>query len=840
MKNSDEKDPQNEKEFEKEKTETTTNHRLEEETEHKPEEASRDPDRKEPEDAVISENEQPSGLETSSSSDTPATDDSSTSGSKSGSTSESTEESTSESILGSKPESTSESTEESTSESILGSKPESTSESTEESTSESKDLSDAKSKVTTPDPSSIEPIAIPAEEDPERIADQGKEVEGGEPAGKYGKESDGGSTPSSDNKKRERIHLKLIDDEEEQEINASFDDEAYEEDEEGHSSEGSDKQDDSGEEKEEQEEQEETEGQEEEQRVNFSLLSMEDMVKLIREKLDNPARANFRRDVADIKKAFYDKVSAMVEEKKEHFLAEGGNLEDFKPVEDPLEGEMRELLQKYRELRAEYSRQLESTKQENLQKKQDILEQFRILMEGQERFEITFRKFKDLQKQWFSVGIVPQQNLKDLWDSYNYFVEKFNDYVRINRELRALDLKKNLELKLQLCEKTEALDKEPNVVQAFKTLQKYHTRWREIGPVPRENRDEIWDRFKQATSVINRKHQEYHSKLKESLHENLDRKRELCEQVEEIAARTYKSHREWVDKTGQVLDIQKTWKTIGYAPKKDNNAIYARFRRACDAFFSNKAKFYAEAFEEQKENLKLKVEITEKAEALSQSDHWKETTNELIRLQKQWKEIGPVPRRDSDKLWRRFRGACDTFFNRKSKYFEDVDSTFDDNLKEKDGVIDEMESYQSTGDKDADLIAVEDFQTRFNEIGYVPSAKKDVIKEKFRKAQDRLLQKIGLNDSERSLFRFRNRVMGMMNSPRSEMKLNFERDKLMNKLQQLRSDIGVWENNIGFFKQSDSSEETIQGFNEKIESAHERIRLLEEKIRILDDMENVN
>ena len=804
MKNSDEKDPQNEKEFEKEKTETTTNHRLEEETEHQTEEASPDPDRKDPEGVDIADTEQPSGPETSSSSETPAASDSSTAedsskpGSKSGSTEESTPESTAQ------------------------------------------DSSGTESKETPPFPSSIEPIAIPAEEDPERVADEGMEEKGSESDGKSGKESDGASTPSSDKKKREHIHLKLIDDEEEQEINASFDDEAYEEDEEEHSSEGSDKQDDADTGKDEQEEQEEQIDEEEEQRVNFSLLSMEDMVKLMREKLDNPARANFRRDVADIKKAFYEKVNAMVEEKKAHFLAEEGNLEDFKPVEDPLEGEMRELLKKYRELRAEYSRQLESTKQENLQKKQDILEHFRILMEGQERFEITFRKFKDLQKQWFAVGIVPQQNLKDLWDSYNYFVEKFNDYVRINRELRALDLKKNLELKLQLCEKTEALDKEPNVVQAFKTLQKYHTRWREIGPVPRESRDEIWDRFKQATSVINRKHQEYHSKLKESLQENLDRKRELCEQVEEIAAMTYKSHREWVDKTGQVLEVQKTWKTIGYAPKKDNNAIYARFRRACDAFFSNKAKFYAEAFEEQKENLKLKQEITDKAEALSQSDQWKETTNELIRLQKQWKEIGPVPRRDSDKLWRRFRGACDTFFNRKSKYFEDVDSTFDDNLKEKEGVITEMESYQSTGDKEADLSAVEDFQTRFNEIGYVPSAKKDVIKEKFRRAQDKLLQKIGLNDSERSLFRFRNRVMGMLNSPRSEMKLNFERDKLMNKLQQLRSDIGVWENNIGFFKQSDSSEETIQGFNEKIESAHERIRSLEEKIRILDDMENVN
>jgi len=658
------------------------------------------------------------------------------------------------------------------------------------------------------------------------------------------------SDPDSGNKPKQKKPVvkdleKLIDDEEEEQKNASFDHEAYDDDKPEEIDEVPEKEDPSPEDDAEPASagpaKKATDRSEaEEERVNFSLLSLGDMVKLMREKLDHPAKGNLRKDVAEIKQAFYEKVQATNEEKKEHFLAAGGNLEDFKPVEDPLEGEMRELLQKYRELKAEYSRQLENTKQENLKKKQEILEQFRILMEGQENFEITFRKFKELQKQWFAAGIVPQQNLKDLWDSYNYFVEKFNDYVRINRELRTLDLKKNLELKVQLCERTEALDDEPNVVQAFRTLQKYHARWREIGPVPRENRDEIWDRFKQATSVINRKHQEYHSRLKESLQDNLDRKRELCEQVESIAAVIYKSHGEWVDKTGQVLEIQKTWKTIGYAPKKDNNPIYARFRTACDTFFGNKARFYAEAYEEQKDNLKLKLEITEKAESLVNSEDWKETTNELIRLQKQWKEIGPVPRRDSDKLWKRFRKACDTFFNNKSKYFEDIDSTFEDNLKAKEEIIAEMESYTPRGNKKEDLAAVGDFQSSFNEIGYVPASKKDVIKDQFRTVQDQLLKRIGLGDSERSLFRFRNRIIGIMNSPRAQMKMNFERDKLVNKLQQLRNDIGVWENNIGFFKQSDSSEETIQGFHEKIEAAHDRIKLLEEKIRLLDDMENVN
>jgi len=578
----------------------------------------------------------------------------------------------------------------------------------------------------------------------------------------------------------------------------------------------------------------------EEERINFNLLSKEDLVKLLREKLDNPGKGNIRKDVDEIKQAFYDKVNSLTEEKKKHFLEEGGNLEDFKPAEDPMEQEMKEMLHKYRGLKAEFARQLEKSKQENLQKKQAILEQLRMLMEGQENFEITFRRFKELQKQWFAAGVVPPQNLKDLWDSYNYFVDKFNDYVRINRELRALDLKKNLELKDKLCERTEELDKEPNIVQAFRALQKHHTQWREIGPVPRDQRDEVWERFKQATSVINRKHQEYHSRLKESLHENLERKTDLCSKVEVIAATLYDTHGAWVDKTNQVLEIQKTWKTIGYAPKKDNNAIYARFRKACDVFFSSKAAYYASAYEEQKENLKLKLEITERAEALSKNENWKETTTQLIKLQKQWKEIGPVPRRDSDKLWKRFRAACDAFFSNKSKYFENIDSTFDDNLIAKEALLKEMNSYKPADKRKESIKALEDFQNRFNAIGYVPSGKKDWIKEEFRNALDALLEKIGLNESERSIYRFQNRVRTMGSAPRSEMKLNFERDKLANKLQQLKSDIGVWENNIGFFKQSDSSDATIQGFHEKIEAAHERIRVLEQKIRILDNMENAN
>jgi hypothetical protein len=658
-----------------------------------------------------------------------------------------------------------------------------------------------------------------------RSYDDPEQPDPGELSGAAPKEKSAHGPVQPESRERSKdLPIRLIDDQEEQERNLNYDYSLDEEEDEKESDEDEQQDDD----------------EEEEERVNLALLSKEDLVKLLREKLDNPGRGNIRRDVEEIRTAFYLKHEETLEEKRKNFLEEGGAPEDFKPVEDPVELGMRELLAKYRSIRAEFSKQLEKSKQENLRKKQEILEQFRDLMEGQHSFDVTFRRFKDLQKRWFAAGVVPQQNLKDLWDSYNYFVDKFNGYVGINRELRALDLRKNLELKIQLCERTEALEKDENVVQAFKTLQKYHARWREIGPIPREHRDEIWERFKQATSVINRKHQEHHTRLKESLYENLKRKTELCEKVETLAAIKYDSHAAWVEKTNQVLSIQKNWKTIGYAPKKDNNAIYERFRRACDVFFQNKAEFYAAAYEGQKQNLKLKTEIADKAELLSNSKDWKETTNELIRLQKQWKEIGPVPRRDSDKLWRRFRAACDKFFSQKSRHFETIDSTFEENLDAKEKLITDMQSFTPSGNRKKDMASVEEFQERFNKIGFVPSDKKDRIKENFRQEQERLLERVGMDEDEMSLFRFRSRIRALLESPRSEIKIDFERDKLINKLQQLKGDIGVWENNIGFFKQSESSEDTIQGFHEKIEDAHRRIRMLEQKIRILDDMDNTD
>jgi hypothetical protein len=366
-------------------------------------------------------------------------------------------------------------------------------------------------------------------------------------------------------------------------------------------------------------------------------------------------------------------------------------------------------------------------------------------------------------------------------------------------------------------------------------LQTYHAQWREIGPVPREDKDVLWERFKEATSVINKAHQNYQAELKNTLFENLELKKGLCEKAEELAALELTHHKEWAEKTRELLKIQKDWKKIGYAPKKENNRIYARFRKACDAFFKKKAAFYAATFEQQKEIVQQKKDIIEEAEKLKDSTDWKKTTDQLIDLQKKWKETGPLPKKESDKLWNRFRSACDHFFNKKSEFYGGKDESYEENLKAKESLIEEVRNYKPTEDTGKLTTVIEDFQTRFDEIGFVPVKEKDRIRDDFRDAVNGLVNKVETDEDTKTLIQYRMKITAMVNSPRSDNKLRFERDKVMNKLQQLKNDIGVWENNIGFFKQTESAEETISDFQEKIEDSHSRIELLENKIRIIDE-----
>ncbi len=569
--------------------------------------------------------------------------------------------------------------------------------------------------------------------------------------------------------------------------------------------------------------------------IDYTKLSREDLVKELTDTIDKNPINEIRQVVEAIKASFYKKQKALNENKRKEFLAEGGNIEDFTPVEDPLETELKDLFKRYRRLKAEYNRQQESVKEVNLQKKYDIIEELKEIVNKDESIGDTFKEFREIQQRWKEIGQVPQQKLKDLWNTYHHHVEKFYDYININKELRDLDLKKNLEIKTSLCEKAEALIEEKSVVTAFKTLQKFHSQWREIGPVPNELKEELWERFKEATRIINKKHQDYFKNLKDEQKNNLDKKEKLCEQAEEIANQELNSHKEWTDQTAAIINLQKVWRTIGFAPKKDNNKIYARFRNACDRFFGAKRDFYAQNKELQDENLNKKIELCEKAEAMQDSTDWKKTTKDLISLQKEWKDVGPVSRKQSDKVWKRFRAACDHFFNKKSEYYSNIEQEFDKNLKAKQEIIEKVKNYEFVNDVNENFEALKKFQEDFSEIGFVPYKMKDKIQNDFREELNKQFDKLKVGEKEKNLLKFQNRLETLQHKPKSSNKIRHERDKFFNKIKKLESNITVWENNIGFFS-ADSSEakEMLKDYQDKIDSARKEITLLEEKIRMID------
>ena len=574
------------------------------------------------------------------------------------------------------------------------------------------------------------------------------------------------------------------------------------------------------------------------QKPDYTTYSQIELVNALRDVLDNNGDHDIREEVEAIKAAFFKSVKDEAEAQRKQFLEEGGDEEEFETEENPYEQDIKDLLKQYRQIRHEYNKKLEQEKEINLQLKYDIIEEIKGLIHKEESINKTFQDFRDLQQRWREIGLVPQSKMKDLWDTYHFHVENFYDYIKINKELRDLDLKKNLEMKIRLCEQAEELLLEPNTVKAFNQLQKLHERWREIGPVPRENKDDIWERFKAATSKINKKHQEYFENRKAEQKKNLEAKRALLEQVEEINAMEPATYKEWAEKSREILNLQKVWRTIGFAPRKDNNKIYRRFREACDKFFDAKREFYAKNKELQMNNLQLKTDLCLQAEALKDSDDWRKTTQDLINIQKQWKEIGPVPRKSSEALWKRFRAACDYFFNRKSEHFSSIDSEQDENLREKEQLIKEVESFESTGDVDENLRILKEFQRRWTEIGHVPIKKKDEIQKQFRDAINKLFDDLNLDESKRNLLKFRTKMVSFSESSRGQNKMRLERDKYMNKLKQLENDLVLLDNNIGFFAKSKNAEALIKDVKRQIEQTKEKIELLKDKIRVIDEMDH--
>lgn len=568
--------------------------------------------------------------------------------------------------------------------------------------------------------------------------------------------------------------------------------------------------------------------------VDYSGFSKNDLVETLALIIDNRPPSEIRNDVDRIKVFFYKKLKQEAEERKNKFLEGGGTLEEYRSWVDPLEARVKHLLEKYREKKTDFNKIQEAEKYENLKKKYDIIDKIKELVNREESINKTFQEFRSLQNEWHSVGIVPQNALKDLWENYHHHVEIFYDYIKINKELRDLDLKKNLEAKVQLCEKAEELLLEPNPVNAFRLLQEYHNQWREIGPVPLESKNEIWERFKEATSQINKRHHEYFEKQKDDQRRNLDAKIALCEEVEEINLLEIKNFKDFEEKAEKVVALQKMWRTIGFAPKKQNNKVYQRFRDACDSFFEKKRNFYADNKEIQQNNLQLKIELCLQAESLQESTDWKGTSDALIKLQKDWKTVGPVPRKQSEKLWKRFRKACDHFFNRKAAFFNELDTSYEDNLKAKTALIEELEKFESGTDVQSAFERLKEIQRRWTEIGFVPFNMKDNITNRYRIALNKEFDKLKIGDEDKSILKYKSKLDNLKANPKASRKIRNEREKFFTKIKQLESDIVLWENNIGFFAKSPNADTMIREVREKINNAKKMIKILEEKVKMID------
>ncbi len=569
----------------------------------------------------------------------------------------------------------------------------------------------------------------------------------------------------------------------------------------------------------------------------YSSFTLKEIVEKMRGVPEMEDNEQMYKVAESLKSAFYkvlrkEKDASCADSEDEEKAAD-----NYSELFDEIEKEFKNLYSQYKAKRTKYLQDQESQKEVNLECKLAVIEELKSLLEKQEDINQTFPAFRELQARWKEIGPVPQNRMKDVWESYQHQVERFYDYVKINNELRDLDLKRNLDIKTGLCERAEALKDEQDVVEAFKELQKLHEEWRETGPVSKELREEIWNRFKEATSVINKKHQQFFDNLKEERKQNLEKKTALCLDAEMIANKKDIQPNEWNVLSKQMEELQNKWKTIGFAAKKDNQKIYERFREACDKFYNAKREYYAEFKKTMQHNLELKEALCEQAEAIMNSEEWKKVTDQLIKLQKEWKKIGPVARRQSDAVWKRFRAACDVFFNNKAKHFEEVDSEYESNLDAKKSLVEEIKAYVRTGNKDEDTAAMRSFQERWREIGFVPFKEKENIQNMYKEAMDLQFSDIKPSDSENRINRFAKKIKDMQASAKGNAgkRIKSEREKLLQKYHNLESEIKVLENNLGFFAKSKNASQYIADIERKVSEAKAELEQLEQKIKLIDE-----
>lgn len=539
-----------------------------------------------------------------------------------------------------------------------------------------------------------------------------------------------------------------------------------------------------------------------------------------------------RQDLDILKSVFYRLHRQENEEAYKAFIDGGGNAEEYVPKPNAEEAEFKEQMAIIREKRAKLAEEQEKIREENYDKKLAIIEKIKTILSNPDEINRQYNDFKVLQQEWNQIKDVPAEKATELWKTYQKTVEEFYDTLKLNNELRAYDFKKNLEKKTALCEAAEKLSDETDVVLAFRQLQQLHQEFRETGPVNRELREEIWNRFKAASTVVNKRHQEFFESRKEAEQENLNQKSAICDEIEGFNLEELKTFAEWNALSDKITELQAKWKTIGFAPQKMNQKIYERFRAACDNFFQHKSEFFKSVRSSLNENLAKKQELVEQAEALKDSKAWKETSDKLIELQKKWKEIGTVPKKYSDQIWNRFNAACDAFFEAKKEATSGQRVEQQENLSKKKSIIEQLAAIDPKDMENELRDKLREAQEEWNKIGHVPFKDKDKIYKLFREQMDRLYGAINSNASKRRINRFKSEI--------SENSGHL-RDRLVRQLDILKNEIKTYENNLGFLNVSSKSKNgnaLVEELNRKVDKLKADLEEVKAKIAALDEQED--
>jgi hypothetical protein len=576
-----------------------------------------------------------------------------------------------------------------------------------------------------------------------------------------------------------------------------------------------------------------TEDTEPEPEIDYSVLDKKQLIEHLEESLKAEDVNSIKNKVSSIKINF---VRILKEEKQkvlDKFIEDGGKKEEFLTVADEVELKFNEIFNIYKTRKNSFNLSLEKQKLENLAKKRLVLEELKALVSSDGNLKKTYDDFKALQDRWKDTGQVPRTEIEDLWNNYNFFVEKFFEKVKLNKELKDLDLKKNLEIKMQLCEKAEELLIEKSINKSFKKLQELHDEWKDTGPVPADKKDEIWERFKAVSDKINVNRKDYYESLHGEQEANFQTKTALCEKMEQIIAAEIITPQDWKEKTEQVDELEKLWKSVGQAPVKLNDEVWARFKAAVNGFYNIKKEFFSELKDNQINNYNQKVNICIEAESLKENTNWKLTTNALLKLQEEWKKVGPVPKKHSDKVWKRFRAACDDFFHSKQKYYANIQNVEVENLNKKEELIKKVKEFGVGENKSANLESLKNIQREWMEIGHVPMDQKDKLQNEFRTAINELMDKLKISSAEVSTMDFKNRLDVIKNSPEAGRILSKEKSFLEQKINGLKGEINLWENNLGFLAASKKADILRSEFEKKIKDAKNEVLIMETKLKMI-------